>query len=98
MNSEPQEQTTVHPIRAGIVASAGKQALLDTIAAAYDDAAAREGEPIAVVYAFVNADGGGVTGYHVLGETERNSLYIARAVQMVATDAHQWLSPQYYDD
>lgn len=76
----------------GVVISEGKQTFLDTIAKAYDDVASQgKGEPVAVVFAFVAELGNGRTGYHSLSAvSDRNSLYIARAVSMIEHDGIQW--------
>jgi hypothetical protein len=80
----------VTPLRANVSSSFRKQQMLDTIAAAFDDVAAKGNEPMTVVFALVDDLGGGLAGYQTLGYEDRNALYVARAVQMIAADADGW--------
>lgn len=81
----------VRGIRPDVVASEGKQALLDTIAQTYDQLAADAGEPVCVVFGLVTPSGGVRTGYHTLSAIDgSNSLHISRAVMCINLDYAHW--------
>lgn len=82
----------VRTIRPDVIASEGKQHMLDTIAQAFDAAAATDGsEPVAVVFALVTESGGCRTGYHTLSCIDgRNALHISRAVTCINMDLSTW--------
>lgn len=82
----------VLPLHESVVISDGKQSLLDYLAQAHDELASKSGESVvAVVFAFVGADGACRPGYYTLDSVRsRNALYIARGAQGVLSRAEDW--------
>lgn len=82
----------VRPIREGVVRSAEKQMVLDYVASEYDNMTDREGEPVALIFAFVGKDGGACAAYFTNKDIQdRNMLFISRGVQAIQTDmAVKW--------
>lgn len=81
----------IKAIREDVVFSEGKQTMLDTFAAAFDELAADGREPVAMVFAFVTVNGNCRTGYHTLSEVDdSNALHIARGVACINMDMHVW--------
>lgn len=76
----------------GVVISEGKQTFLDSFAEAFDEKAAEgDGEPVAMMFALVTANGQVRTGYHTLGEIEHcSSLHLSRAFVCLQNDMRIW--------
>lgn len=81
----------IRPIREGISSSADKQQFLDVVAGAYDRLAADAGEPVTLVFCFVNLKGDATPAYLTLAPVDdRNVLYLSRGVMAIVSDYNEW--------
>lgn len=79
---------TVTPIRKDVqTGNVTKQQMLDYIAETFDGT---QQEPVAIVFAFVDARGGGTSRYFVASPHDKvSSLYVARGTQMLLYDGFE---------
>lgn len=84
----------IKPIRDGVRQDHTKQTLLSDVAEAYDILAAYapDSSVCGIVFAVVNETGDVQHGYHIIGNQDRNSLYVSRCTQSIASAANAWSS------